>query len=151
MSTRIRNSTTNDATFFRSQRWLGAAVVLLGVLAWTPASLGQLRTVVMKGDAAPGAPDGALFEQFYLPGMNDWGEVVVYGVLQEGPGGVTTDNNVGYWSDAGGPLDLVALKGDQAPGLTPGILFGSSFEVVAKITNSHDVFLATRCRQAWAA
>jgi hypothetical protein len=112
------------------------AVVMLAPAA---ASGGNVRTVALSGDEAPGAPDGAVFSGFFYPSMNDLGEVLFFAVLEQGPGGVTTANDQGYWSDATGALDSVAFESEAAPGIA-GASFGNSFEAIGMITNSKHVF-----------
>lgn len=109
--------------------------MLLLAVATTSICCGQVRTVAMVGDAAPGAPAGAKFLGFSIPSINDAGEVLVFAALEQGPGGVTSANDRGFWSELTGTLDVVALEGDHAPGTPPGVLFGQGFDAFGSVAN----------------
>lgn len=78
---------------------------------WTGDSNG-LGLLVREGDAAPGT--GNHFAGFSTPDMNDNGDVAFRGLL--GGSGVDNSNVEGIWSTVGGGLDLVARRGEVAPG-----------------------------------
>ena len=72
------------------------------------------RLVVREGDQAPGAPSGVKLEGLFGQAMNGLGRVTFQSSLT-GPG-VTSSNDEGIWTDAEGPVRLVARLGDVAPG-----------------------------------
>ena len=75
---------------------------------------GSLHLVAYAGNHAPDTPAGAEFTDFNAPRFNSGGQVAFYGILLNGSGGVTVDNNTGVWS-GGSTLRLVAREGSQAP------------------------------------
>ncbi|MHA3769991.1 PQQ-dependent sugar dehydrogenase [Verrucomicrobiota bacterium sgz303538] len=85
-----------------------------------PAILGGAPTSVLvrKNDPAPGT-DG-VFSSFKDPVFGG-GRYAFIGALKTGAG-VSPGNNDGIWSAAGGPLQLIAREGNEAPG-TNGALF----------------------------
>jgi hypothetical protein len=85
---------------------------------------GSLHLVAYAGDHAPDTPAGAEFTDFNTPRFNSAGQVAFYGILLNGSGDVTVDNNTGVWS-GGSTLRLVARKGSQAPGAPTGAVFNS--------------------------
>lgn len=87
------------------------------------------KLVALTGEQAPDAEPGVQFAFFTTP-LNhgimrpqvDRSGQVAFQALLQGPG-VTQNNNVGIWSDAGGQLGLVARSGMHAPGTPPGVVF----------------------------
>jgi hypothetical protein len=94
---------------------------------------GQLVTVAREGDPAPGAGGAAFSSDVYFARFNAEGRAAM--TLPVAGSGVTTANNVGIWSEAGGPLRLVARKGDPAPGAGAGVTF-TNFDTNAPYLNS---------------
>ncbi len=79
---------------------------------WLEGSAG-LQLIVRRGDAAPGASSGALFETFNQIQLNDQGQVLIEAQLQTGPGGVSNSNDEGLWLyNTDGSLRLIAREGD---------------------------------------
>jgi hypothetical protein len=88
------------------------------------------RTVAVSGQQAPGVPDGAVFAGsspafFNQALINNAGQVSFTAILQEGAGGVTSDNRSGVWSGDVDGLSLVARSSDQAPNALDGALFAA--------------------------
>jgi hypothetical protein len=87
---------------------------------------GNLRLVIREGDAAPGVA-GATFRPYYPDFlarrlvMNSHGDTAFFGAVDSPTATVTS----GIWSEGGGDLHLVALKGLPAPGTDPGTNFNS--------------------------
>jgi hypothetical protein len=88
-------------------------------------SPGNVRLVTREGNHAPGTSGGVNFLWF----SDDSLEVNGYGQIAFRAGltgsGVTGTNNEGIWSEGSGSLNLVARRGDDAPGTAVGIKFGS--------------------------
>lgn len=90
---------------------------------WSDAS-GTLKLIVREGDAAPGIDSGAVVGPIdlhaYRPTLNNVGQSAFPLKLLQGVGGVTVDNDTGYWAqDVTGALRLIIREGDQltvAPG-----------------------------------
>ncbi len=94
---------------------------------WT-GGVGTLDSIAREGQHAPGTPDGAVFDNFFLYGglvplLNDAGQVAFR--TQLAGTGVIAANNSGIWSGAPGALTLVAHEETQAPNLPAGVEFGS--------------------------
>ena len=89
----------------------------------------ELHLVALEGSQAPGAPSGAVFDDFVASGpvMNNVGQIVFSGTLRTGSGGVDASNRYGIWSGRPGDLELVARGGDQAPDTPIGAKFDSLF------------------------
>ncbi len=75
---------------------------------------GPLALVVRAGDAAPGAGDGVVFTWLGSPRLNDAGNIAFLANLAGAA--VNAANDFGMWSDASGPLVLIARTGSPAPG-----------------------------------
>jgi hypothetical protein len=88
---------------------------------------GSLELAVRAGNAAPGAPSGAVFAGLNQPELNDAGQIAFRAELLAGPGGIDFSNSAGIWSDAGGALHAVARGSDQAPGASAGVNFSGFF------------------------
>lgn len=89
---------------------------------------GVLTAVAIEGTQAPGAPAGALFDDFSSPTdtahLNHAGQVAFMANLRVGLGGVTSNNNWGVWSGKPGAINLVAREGTSAPGVSGGVFEG---------------------------
>jgi hypothetical protein len=93
---------------------------------------GSLQLVAKTGDQAPGQPAGVRFSHFHkydLPQplndysvINDSGDAVFLAKLS-GPG-LNSNNNDAVYFGSPGSLQLVARKGDQAPGTPAGVVYG---------------------------
>lgn len=99
---------------------------------WTNVG-GTLNAVARNGTAGPGpnVGSGVSFNSFGSPLLNANGHVAFVGVLSGT--GITTLNNSGIWSNAGGTLAVVARTGSSGPGpnLGAGVNFSSiSFPVL---------------------
>ncbi len=79
----------------------------------------SLSLTVREGDLAPGMGANAMFSSFESPALNESG-LIVFGGFATGLG-VTSSNNGGIWAGAPGALNLVARKGDAAPGASSGV------------------------------
>jgi len=80
--------------------------------------------IALAGNQAPGAPDGALFNQYHPMGdpvINDAGDVVFGARLRLG--GTSETNDSGLWMWHGGELQALALEGQLVPGAEAGTLF----------------------------
>ncbi|QEG34570.1 DUF7453 family protein [Bythopirellula goksoeyrii] len=114
-----------------SSRTYSITVTMACSLCLTPIAQadGDLRTVVLTGDQAPGADPGVVFSSFPsfgigagVPPMIDaMGQTAFFGQLT-GPG-VNSTNDDGIYSEGKGTLAEVARKGDQAPGADSGVVF----------------------------
>ncbi len=89
---------------------------------------GALRLVARQGEQPPGVPAGAKYDIFFpfRPLLDNDGDVVFQARLEEGFGGVNSQNKYGIWSEGGGSLHLVAREGDPVPGGLPGEVFSSN-------------------------
>jgi len=72
----------------------------------------SLNLVTREGRRAPGTT--ARFASFLSPVLNDKGQAAFRGDLTGS--GVSSTNNRGIWSEAGGSLALIAREGSSAPG-----------------------------------
>ncbi len=81
--------------------------------------------VARRDDPAPGIP-GATLERFLGVAQNAAGEVAFPAQVI---GAVTPHDNDGLWTNAGGPLQLVAREGDEVPGSEGTLLFDSFFDI----------------------
>lgn len=101
----------------------------------------QLTLLARRGDAIPGAgADDVRFQTFNRPLVNDNDIFVFHSSLSGGD--VTSSNNQGIFSGPLGDLQLIARKGDQAPGLSEGILF-DDFHIHLAFNNLGEIaFLA---------
>ena len=74
-----------------------------------------------EGTQAPDLPAGATFnEDLRLYHMNAAGEVIFFGRLNQGSGGVSSFSDEGIWAGAPGNVHLVAREGDFGPGTITG-------------------------------
>ncbi|MEM6334280.1 MAG: choice-of-anchor tandem repeat NxxGxxAF-containing protein [Planctomycetota bacterium] len=90
---------------------------------WTDRD-GDLALLIREGDDAPGTSGRFITPR--PPSLNDAGHIAFASNLVGS--GVSSTNNSGIWSDAGGTLELIAREGDAAPGTDAvfGELAGSS-------------------------
>jgi hypothetical protein len=89
---------------------------------WSEGS-GSLALLAAEGMQAPGAPEGTAFVQFYDPQINNAGQVAFMGLVSpQAPGALET---TGVWSQGTGDLGLVAMIGQEAPGMPSGTKFGN--------------------------
>ncbi len=87
-------------------------------------STGQLDIVAREGAQVPGLPAGTTFRSFSDQKINEAGSVAFRAELQ-GPD-VQFDNNSAIFSDRGGSgVELIMREGDQAPGLTAGVVYSN--------------------------
>jgi hypothetical protein len=98
---------------------------------WFRDTGGNLTLVAREGDPAPGTGAGIIFASLLgttdepvrdIPSLNGAGQVAFTASLS-GPG-VGVSNDTGFWLwNKPGTLALIARKGDQVPGATPGTVF----------------------------
>jgi hypothetical protein len=88
---------------------------------------GALNLALREGSPAPGAPAGAVFGETIRGNWNPSGKLALQTGLRTGAGGVTTNNDIGVWSDVGGSLQMVAREGEAAPGTNAGVVWGEDF------------------------
>ncbi|MEM6654435.1 MAG: choice-of-anchor tandem repeat NxxGxxAF-containing protein [Planctomycetota bacterium] len=74
---------------------------------------GDLRTVALRGDAAPGTEPGVEFSWFSPPALNNEGRVAFRSSLTGSVGSV--GNEAIYAEDAQDGLSLIARQGEAAP------------------------------------
>jgi hypothetical protein len=86
---------------------------------------GALTLIAREGSAAPGGPAGALFRRAANPVINSSGAVAFAGLLRENVAGVTLESNSAIWSNAGGPLQMIAREGTQAVDTPGGVDFAT--------------------------
>jgi len=84
---------------------------------------GTLGLVAREGDAAPGTAAGVNFDSigFFNPMLNNAGQTAFLSFLTGT--GVNVSNDIGFFSESGGTLRLVAREGDAAPGTGVGVFF----------------------------
>ncbi len=87
--------------------------------AYFAGTVGNLSLAVREGDSAPGS--AGTFSSFYCTIAGD-DRIIVSGTASTGSGPLA-----GVWAGSPGNLSLVALQGNQAPDLPPGVVYGSSF------------------------
>lgn len=84
-------------------------------------AMGQIQAVIRTTDAVPGTSSGeawsATSSTFSDVGIDDFGNVLIRGVLATGTGGVSGANAAGYWYGAPGSLSLFARDGAAGPTL----------------------------------
>ena len=106
-------------------RW--AAVGLVGLLLIGPVwgeevyrPVVPIVQVAHVGEPVPGV-GGATFYYFYPPRIDAAGNVLLVAWMV-GPG-IDYSNDGGLWYGPPGAIELVARKGDQAPGMAPGVVY----------------------------
>jgi hypothetical protein len=86
---------------------------------------GSLELIAIDGDHAPGTPDGVAFggslSLSFEFDLNSNGRIAFRKYLTGA--GINSSNDLGLWSDVSGELELVARKGELAPGTPAGIRF----------------------------
>jgi hypothetical protein len=90
-----------------------------GIGLWTGA---PRQLVVQADDAAPAAGAGVTFQSFFTDAVTPGGYVVLDGTLT-GPGVTADVNDRGLWTNASGPLTLLARTGANAPGIGGSVKF----------------------------
>lgn len=80
------------------------------------------QLVAREGDPAPGLPAGILYADLPGPTINDLGHVS-YSAGLSGPG-VTNTNERALYAGTPGGQTVVAREGDQAPGVSAGVVYG---------------------------
>lgn len=94
---------------------------------WSDGGGGGLELVAREGDPAPGTESGVVFRTFQQPVLNGAGQTA-FRALLAGPG-VDPSNFGGIWSEGrGAGLELIARRGDPAPGAESGAVFLGFFE-----------------------
>ncbi len=89
---------------------------------WTEGPAG-LEAVAVQAAAAPGVT-GAVFDSITTgPWAAGDGELLVFGKLRTGTGGVTTSNDLGYWHRSNDAAALVARENDPVPGMPAAARF----------------------------
>jgi hypothetical protein len=97
---------------------------------WEQPAGGALSLAYGSGQAAPGAPAGAVFAHMGTPVLNARDHLAFQGALSVGAGGATAENNDALWGPgAGGQTVLVAREGEAAPG-AGGAVFNNFFNYV---------------------
>jgi hypothetical protein len=81
------------------------------------------RLVVREDQPAPGLPDGVKFRAPALAQLSDAGRAIVVAEVGGADGGTPVPDARSIWSEAFGPLSLVARSGDPAPGTPDGVNF----------------------------
>jgi hypothetical protein len=105
---------------------------------WAQDDTGTRHLVARTGGAAPDT--NAIFSSFSNPVYNDNEAVAFLGNLRIIPGEATALTSQGIWSNSSGSLQLVALRGNQAPGYPSGVNF-SSFSTFA-LTDTNGVIIS---------
>ncbi|MBB6428984.1 PEP-CTERM sorting domain-containing protein [Algisphaera agarilytica] len=100
----------------------------------------DISQIALSGEAAPGAVDGAIFGGFSNVVLNDAGQVAFVSFLETGTGApVTSDNSTALFAPTlTSDLEIVARKGDVAPGVADGAVY-SSFQNTAYLSDSGEV------------
>ena len=98
-------------------------LILDGLAPATARAMSTVEVIVLSGAAAPGTPEGVVFEGFDSPVINGPGQVAFSASLA-GPG-VTGRNATGLWGPgADGVPQLIARRDDPAPTFVSAIGFG---------------------------
>ncbi|MEM1208080.1 MAG: choice-of-anchor tandem repeat NxxGxxAF-containing protein [Planctomycetota bacterium] len=111
-----------DGRFVRSLVLVATASLGL-MLAGANAAADDLINVALTGEQAPDAESGVVFTGLGTPVLNASGQTAFLAEL-DGPG-VNAANNLGMYSEGGGPLAEVTRTGKQAPGADTGVLFAN--------------------------
>lgn len=92
---------------------------------WSSGS-GSLKLLAREGSQAPGVIPDAKYASFDTPKLSEGGHTAfAAGLANDVALGITSTNNSGIWSDAGGILQLLARSGDQAPGMPLDAVFNT--------------------------
>jgi hypothetical protein len=110
------------------------------VYRWTS---GTLTPLILEGQAAPGAPQGASFFPGHTDGMNDRGDVVIRSALVVPPSCPPPCPNEGLWLSQGATLRTIAITRTVAPGAPPGTTISGAGMPVALNEASQVVLQAT--------
>jgi hypothetical protein len=105
---------------------------------WSEGS-GNLALVARTGDHAPGTPTGVNYSYVDAPRLNGAGQTSFWGVLRGS--GVDQTNDQGVWVERSGAVQLVARRGDHAPGTPIGANY-NSISVPTLNTAGKTVFVA---------
>lgn len=93
---------------------------------WSDAGGSGLALIARAGNAAPGVGPGLNFGLFDRIAMNPNGQTAFRASLHLSGPGVDLTNNDGIWSEGGGNgVELLAREGDPAPGMGPGVNWGT--------------------------
>ncbi|HMP04970.1 MAG TPA: hypothetical protein PJ982_01365, partial [Lacipirellulaceae bacterium] len=87
---------------------------------WSNGS-GDLALVARGGTQAPGTENGINFDLFEAPVLNGTGRTAFTALLTGD--GVNSSNNYGIWAEGVDGLELIARRGNSAPGLPSGVTF----------------------------
>lgn len=100
-----------------------AVVGPISLFAYDVQAVVTYRTVALSGEHAPGTAPGTVFSNVSTvdPIINNAGQTAFWNYVSGS--GVDSTNNTGLWSEGTGVLDLVARKGDPAPGVNDGLTF----------------------------
>ena len=114
----------SDATGHASFRGTAGTITAI----WTEVAAG-LEAVAAQTAAAPGV-SGAAFDAVTTgPWAAGDGELLVFGKLLTGTGGVTSSNDFGYWHRRGGSTSLLTRE----DGAVPGMAAGAKFSVLSAV------------------
>ncbi len=114
-------------------RWLALASCVWGLLSISAAA-SEIRIVALRGQSAPSAPDGIVFEHFGShpgiggslfapPNIDNVGRVSFHAFVGEGDPNTIEPNALGIWKEDATGLVAVARSGDPAPDTAAGITF----------------------------
>ncbi|MCA9239607.1 MAG: hypothetical protein KDA37_05385 [Planctomycetales bacterium] len=117
---------------FIEKRWLELTLSLLLGTGSTACFAGDaIRTVTLSGEVPPGVVDGRTFDSFSIPTVNSSGHVAFVAGLSAGSSSAVSGS--GVWSEGAGSLDVVALEGDEVPGVGD-VYFGSFVDGFRSVT-----------------
>ena len=127
-------------------RTFGAEVTMLvkfvsGKTAIVEVSPGFTEIEVYTGGTLTSAIPGAVWKKFGIPATNQFGQYAFLGLLENGLGGISSAANAAIFAGGGAAtLDLIAQKGDDAPGIASGKF--ASFKSPVINSNNDVAFLA---------
>ena len=127
-------------------RTFGAEVTMLvkfvsGKTAIVEVSPGFTEIEVYTGGTLTSAIPGAVWKKFGIPATNQFGQYAFLGLLENGLGGISSAVNAAIFAGGGAAtLDLIAQKGDDAPGIASGKF--ASFKSPVINSNNDVAFLA---------
>jgi len=102
---------------------VATAVLASGPGICVQATAVSYETIVLTGDAVPGAGAGVVFDQLSTPVLNNAGQVAFTGLLS-GAGVDETSNN-GAWVGDSNSISTLAREGDAVPEAGSGVTLGS--------------------------
>jgi len=118
----------------------GTAGSVTGI--WTEGAAG-LEPAILQGAAAHGVA-GTVFDAVTArPWAAGDGELLLYGRLLAGTGGVTTSNDLGYWLRRGGATALIARENDPVPSLPAAARFNALAAVATLQPGGNYIFAAS--------